>query len=74
MTQAEQFVQQLNAAAKRGEAALEMAMIQACAKFNAQEVARMPGLYQMSDGSRAQRNWRHARIEGTQPFKVVVSS
>ena len=73
MSQAEDFCKELNAAYKLPSGSFDNAMIRICNRYGAQQVARMPGLYVMNDGSRAQHNWRRSRVEGKQPFQVVTS-
>lgn len=72
-TQAEQFCKDMNAAHKLPSGQFDNAMLRALNRYNAANVARIPGLYVMGDGSKVQYTGPNMRVGSRQPFQVVVS-
>lgn len=72
MSQADDFCKELNAAIKLDRAAYEMAILRVLNRYGAAQVDRMPGLYVMADGSRAQFTGPARRVAGQRAFEVVT--
>lgn len=73
MSQADDFCKELNAAIKLEPGQFDLRMLRALHRYGAAQVDRMPGLYVMEDGSRAQFTGPSRRVAGQRAFEVVVS-